>query len=80
MIFFQVIGNADAMKEAPACDVSNDRPTNGDATVGDDDNKIFTLTYVDSSAQDKIAQENLVRNVEDFKLSLTTYPVLHIVE
>lgn len=76
----QVIGNADAMKEASACDVSNDRPTNGDATVGDDDNKIFTLTYVDSSAQDKIAQENLVRNVEDFKLSLTTYPVLHIVE
>ena len=77
---FQVVGNADAFKDDDVCNgVNGAEVTNGEAVV--DEEGIFELSYyLDNKGDNALPSDSLVSDVVAYKASLTTYPILHIVD
>ncbi len=75
--YFQVVGNADAFKDDDVCNGGD--ATNGEAVV--DEEGTFELSYyLDIKGDNPLPSDALVSDVVTYKASLTTYPILHIVE
>ena len=78
--YVQVVGNADAFKDDDVCNgVNGAEVTNGEAVV--DEEGIFELSYyLDNKGDNPLPNDALVPDVVAYKASLTTYPILHIVD
>ncbi len=78
--YFQVVGNADAFKDNEVCNgVNGGDLTNGEVVV--DEEGVFELSYyLDNKGDHALPSDALVSDVVAYKASLTTYPILHIIE
>ena len=68
----QVVGNADAFKDGDVCNGGGEDATNVEGS--------FELQYFVKKDDKALPSDAVITDVDAFKTSLTTYPILHIIE
>ena len=76
-----MVGNPDAFKGTNGCHITNGDSSSHEANNSDtEDGPVELSYYVQKNNDAPLPNDVIVDDIEAYKSSLTTYPIIHIIE